>query len=162
MAGNWLVGLIVLTVPSNGRIEKPIVFCGSLLIFASRIAWRKDPGPSSSVVVTVKVAAWADPTTKSGKSIEIVRATELATWDRRSPRINDNDPTPVRAFLAMSHFTLCLSPWPFSGGEFISLVNPLDVFVGRPASADVRFIRISFDWLAICRSLLSRQFTALG
>src|SRR5262245_30027134 len=53
-----LAGVIVWT-PAPGMLNAIVSRPG--FPFASRIAWRSDPGPESLVFVTVKVAAESDP-----------------------------------------------------------------------------------------------------
>ena len=46
--------------------------------FASKIAWRSEPGPESAVMVTVKVAAWvlasARPKAAANRALNFIRA----------------------------------------------------------------------------------------
>jgi len=44
-------------MPAGGMLKS--ISSGVGVAFASNMAWRRDPGPESAVVVTTKVAAWS-------------------------------------------------------------------------------------------------------
>ena len=56
------------------------------MAFAAMIAWRNDPGPASSVFVTVKVAASSPPETASHNPEEIRARSFTAFNVRLHPR----------------------------------------------------------------------------